>query len=149
MFRSAIVATILALGPTAANAQVPAAWDSLYARFSEAYRKLDADMVSNLYTQDAIYLQPNSAILKGRPEILKVFDAFFSSVRQRGDSLRITFDFVDRAVSGNLGYDIGHYSLTSFTAGQPRTGRGKFTVIWKRGADGKWLIHSDGYSGVP
>ncbi len=30
--------------------------DDVYQRFSDAYRKLDADAVTNLYTDDAFYL---------------------------------------------------------------------------------------------
>ena len=155
---AALAAVLLMLPLAVVSAQVksPAtggaagkAMDAQYDRFSEAYRKLDPAMVGGLYTEDAFYLQPGSEIMRGRKAIHENFAGFFSGVAQRKDSVRISFEIVDRAVSGDLGYDIGYYTLSSRTAaGESRSSRGKFTVIWKKGSDGVWMIHSDGYSGV-
>ena len=125
------------------------AMDAQYDRFSEAYRQLDPAIVGGLYAEDAFYLQPGSEIIRGRKAIHENFAGFFSGVAQRKDSVRIAFEIVDRAVSGDLGYDIGYYTLSSRTAaGESQSNRGKFTVIWKKGSDGIWQIHIDGYSGV-
>ncbi|MBI4420644.1 MAG: DUF4440 domain-containing protein [Gemmatimonadetes bacterium] len=145
IFLTSVLLTPVSLLP----AQIPSAWDQAYARFSEGYQKLDAGMVGRLYAEDAFYLQPDSEVIRGREKIHEIFDRFFASVRQRGDSIRITFDFVDRSVSGDLGYDIGHYTLTGYSKDRPpQASRGKFVVLWKRGRDGVWRIHTDGYSGV-
>jgi hypothetical protein len=51
--------------------------DDIYRRFSEAYKKLDARTVANLYTDDAFYLSPGSDIKRGREKILAVFSGYF------------------------------------------------------------------------
>jgi ketosteroid isomerase-like protein len=123
--------------------------DSVYARFTRGYQTLQPRMVSELYAEDAFYLSPGDTIRRGRPAIHQAFSRFFGGVRERGDSLSIAFDIRDRAVTGDLGYDVGYYRLTGVPRnGTPRTDTGKFIVIWKRGADGTWRIHADGYSGV-
>jgi ketosteroid isomerase-like protein len=43
---------------------------------------------------------------------------------------------------------VGRYDLRSRKAEGEGRSRGKFTVVWKRGADGAWRIQSDTYSGL-
>ena len=117
--------------------------DAAYARFTEGYRTADAAMVANLYTEDAFYLQPGSDVLRGRPAVLAAFESFLGPFRERGEAgPEITFEFLERRIAGDIGYDIGYYLFAGQRAG-------KFTVVWRRDADGVWRIHSDGYSGLP
>ena len=135
---------MLVISTTIAGAQTPAAWDSAYTRFSEAYRTLNPAMVANLYATDGWYIQQGDSVRRGRPAIQQIFERYFSSSRQRGDSLRISFEFMDRAVDGSVGYDIGWYILKSWGVGRPaRESRGKFIVLWKRARDGAWTMHAD------
>ena len=60
--------------------------DDVYRQFSNAYRKLDAEAVTNLYTDDALYLAPDSHIERGREKILANFSGFFNSVKTSGGS---------------------------------------------------------------
>lgn len=117
--------------------------DAAYARFTEGYRTADAAMVANLYTEDAFYLQPGSDVLRGRPAVLAAFESFLGPFRERAEAgPEITFEFLERRIAGDIGYDIGYYLFAGQRAG-------KFTVVWRRDADGVWRIHSDGYSGLP
>src|SRR5262245_63991436 len=118
--RLAAIIGIAAPGTAASQVKSPAtggaagkAMDAQYEVFSEAYRRLDPGMVSRLYAEDALYLQPGSEIMRGRRAIHENFASFFTNVAQRKDSVRISFEIVDRAVSGDLGYDIGYYTLSS------------------------------------
>ena len=61
--------------------------DGIYQRFRAAYRALDLESAANLYAEDALYLAPDSEIVRGRPAIRKVFEGFFSAVKQRGGQL--------------------------------------------------------------
>jgi uncharacterized protein (TIGR02246 family) len=123
--------------------------DAVYATFSRAYETLDPAAVANLYTEDALYLEPGGDIRRGRKAILDNFTGFFDSVREAGSTVRIRFEIVDRQVSENLATDVGYFTLSRSTKdGRDSTDRGKFVVISKKQADGAWRLHVDGYSGV-
>ncbi len=126
------------------------AMDEGYRRFSEAYLELDPVKVAALYTEDALYLQPNGDMVRGRAAITTIFADFFRGLRQSGREARIFFTSVDRRISGPLGYDVGYYDLVILVQGEV-TGRdrGKFVTVWKRGPYGAWRIHVDGYSAAP
>ncbi|HEX5727524.1 MAG TPA: DUF4440 domain-containing protein [Longimicrobiaceae bacterium] len=147
-FPALALACSLAVLPGVAAAQtsraaVDSVFTAVYARFSEGYRRADAAMVAALYADSAFYLEPGSRIKQGNDAILQTFQAFLGPFAQRGEGLEVRFDIIDRDVSGGLAYDIGYYTI-----GAKAEPDGKFIVIWKRGADGEWRIHADGYSGV-
>lgn len=124
--------------------------DAIYAEFSEAYDKLDAKMVTDLYTDDALYLTPESAIQRGRVVIFDNFNGFFNSIRESGGKLDISFNIVERRVTANMGYDVGVYSLTSTgRTGATQTSRGKFVVIALKMKNGRWKFQLDSYSDMP
>ena len=142
--------TILALvvGGSGALAQGTAedaerAFEEVYAAFSAAYQAGDPAAVAALYGEDAFYLAPGGEIERG--EVARHFE--FLSSFEPGTGPVIEFEIMDRTISGDLAYDIGYYTLRRAGADTSQ-GRGKFIVIWKRGADGVWRIHADGYSGV-
>lgn len=158
---SACLSACLAVAACAATAPQPpstpadpaavvAELDQVYATFSRAYAELDPDIVADLYTESALYLSPNRDIDKGRATIRESFAGMFERTRQKGESLRITFDRIDRQISGSLAYEVGYYTLVRTQAdGQARTSRGKFVVVLIRGADGRWRFQVDGYSQAP
>jgi uncharacterized protein (TIGR02246 family) len=123
--------------------------DAIYARFSEGYRQLDAKMVADLYTDNAIYMTPESGVDRGRELIVKNFDGFFRSVRGEGASLRISFQIVERKVSGDLAYDVGIYTLETSSGDKVlQTSKGKFVVVAVK-QKGKWRFQLDSYSNLP
>lgn len=120
--------------------------DDVYRRFSEGYRKLDAAMVANLYTETAAYLAPGSDMNIGRQKVLENFKGFFDPVRKRNGKLEISFRIVQRAVDRNLAYDVGIYTVTSINEkGESRAKSGKFVVAARRGG-GVWRFQVDGYN---
>jgi len=124
--------------------------DDVYRRFSEAYRKLDPEAVTNLYTDDALYLAPGSEVKRGREKILAEFSDFFNSVRQGGGSVSVSFRILARGVSESLAYDVGIFTVTEKRAnGEVRAGSGKFVVVAKRERNGEWRFQVDGYSNLP
>jgi uncharacterized protein (TIGR02246 family) len=124
--------------------------DDIYRRFSDAYKKLDAEAVTNLYADDAFYLAPGSDVKRGREKILAEFSGFFNSVKNAGGSLTISFQILGRQVSGDLAYDVGIYTLTNKNAdGKARIGRGKFVVVAQRIKNGEWRFVVDGYNPLP
>ena len=119
--------------------------DGVYERFSEGYREGHPPAVAALYAADAFYLAPGGDMTRG--EIASHF-AWLSSF-DAGSGPGIEFEIVDRDVEGDLAYDIGYYRIRRADAPDAEGSRGKFIVIWKRGADGEWRVHADGFSVVP
>jgi uncharacterized protein (TIGR02246 family) len=140
------VADLITLGPgVAKNAEM----DAIYARFRAAYRNLDIDAAADLYTDDALYLAPDSEIARGKPAIRKIFENFFGAVKQRGGKLDITFNIVDRKSAGGLIYDVGIYTLkTTGNAGEVNTFPGKFVVVARKSPDGLWRFQLDTYNNL-
>lgn len=124
--------------------------DEIYRKFSKAYDDLDAKAVADLYTGNAAYLSPGSEIRIGNDRILESFTRSFESVKNRKERRSIRFRIFQREVVGDLGYDVGIYTLTATGSdGESRTDRGKYVVVTKKGSDGKWRFAVDGYSGLP
>lgn len=121
--------------------------DAIYKTFSEAYRTLDADKVTNLYTETAAYLAPNENIQEGRTEIRKGFQSFFDWIKREGRTMTISFQIFQRKVDKNLAYDVGIYTIRQFKDGKEvGTGNGKFVVVAIKEKDGNWRFQVDGYS---
>lgn len=123
--------------------------DDVYRRFSEGYRKLDAEAVTNLYSEDALYLAPGSDIKRGREKIAEIFSGFFDSVETSGGSLTISFRIVERNVSKDLGYDVGVYTLAQKRGGGTRSSQGNFVVVARRMKNGDWKFALDTYHDLP
>lgn len=124
--------------------------DRIYEKFSEAYVALDPSLVASLYTEDAVYLQPQGDVMRGRAAIEENFRSFFDRVRDRGDSLRIAFTLREREVREGIVWDVGYYDLSVLgpDGATKGTSRGKFNTIAIPGDDGVWRFRLDAYSGV-
>jgi uncharacterized protein (TIGR02246 family) len=123
--------------------------DAVYKSFSDAYRTLDAEKVTNLYSETAAYLPPNNDILQGRAAIRPTFQSFFDWIKKEGRTMTISFRIVQRKTDKNLAYDVGIYTIRQFKDGAPvgsGTGQGKFVVVAVKEKDGKWRFQVDGYS---
>lgn len=142
-----VVGTIVSGGGVLAQeapGEAERAFEETYAAFSAAYRAGDPAAVAALYADDAFYLAPGGEIDRG--DVGRHF-AFLASV-EPGAGPIIEFEIVDREVSGDLAYDIGYFTFRREGQSAENAPRGKFIVIWKRGEDGIWRIHADGYSDV-
>ena len=123
--------------------------DAIYQRFQLAYEKLDAEMVAGLYTDDALYLVPDNDVMRGKENIRKNFSVFFDYNRNQGRKLNITFRILKRSVQGELGYDVGIYTLQSSKDGKILgEDQGKFVVVTRKMKDGTWKFELDSYSGL-
>lgn len=122
--------------------------DAIYRSFSDAYRTLDAEKVTNLYSETAAYLPPNNDILEGRDAIRPTFGSFFEWVKKEQRTMTISFQIFQRKVDRNLAYDVGVYTIRQFKDGAPvgDAGRGKFITVAVKEKDGKWRFQVDGYS---
>jgi uncharacterized protein (TIGR02246 family) len=115
-----------------------------------AYATLDAGRVGQIYTEDALLLPPGGEILRGRGAIREHYKEGFDADRERGHTRRISFELVDRVVSGDVRNDYGYYTIIGRGPdGHEEQWRGKFAKVWTRGRDGEWRIRSDSYSSAP
>ena len=123
--------------------------DSLYYRFSEAYRTLDASIIAEIYAEQALYLSPDSEIRRGGAAIHESFKASFQRSADREEKRHIAFRIVERGISGPLAYDVGIFSLTRYPKeGESGISRGKFVVVARQQDDGTWRFQVDGYSDI-
>ena len=123
--------------------------DAIYQQFQLAYEKLDTALVAELYTDDALYLVPDNDVMRGKENIRKNFAVFFDYNRNQGRNLKITFRILKRTVQGELGYDVGIYTLQSNKDGKILgEDQGKFVVVTRKMKDGEWKFELDSYSGL-
>ena len=118
------------------------------AQWSKAAAAKNADETVSYYADDASMLAPNMPIVLGKPSIRGVWGQFMANP---GFSISWQSNKAEAARSGDLGFDIGTYQLTmSDPQGKQISDHGKYTVVWKKQADGKWKAVADMFnSDVP
>ena len=86
--------------------------------------------------EDAVLMRNNSLIIG-----IEALQESFKKEKSNGDKLSLDWkpDFVDVALSGDLGYTYGKYTyITTDSIGKTNEVEGVFHTVWKRQADGKW-----------
>lgn len=123
--------------------------DTIYKKFSDGYRTLTPKTVADLYTDDAAYLAPNQEVTNGRDAILENFTGFFANIKERGQTMTISFRILQRKVDKSMAYDVGIYTI-DFLKDGARVGesKGKFVVVAVKDTGDKWRLQVDGYSAL-
>lgn len=129
---------------------VSAEMDRVYERFTRAYRLGEVDSVVVLYADSPLYLPAQGDVRRGTNALREQFE-FLERAREGGATPRIEFESIARSSSGNLGYDVGYYTLRVEEPDGTLTppSRGKFTTVWQRDDQGRWRILIDSYSPAP
>ena len=102
--------------------------------WERALNAKDIDALVDLYTTDTRILAPNRKMAQGQDAVRAEFGAMIDA------GLSGDLTSVEAMASGNIGYNVGTYTLT---AGDEVVDTGKYTEIWHRGDDGEWRIASD------
>ena len=103
--------------------------------FAKALNDKDAVAASLLYSENASLLPPNEAIVTGRENIKKYWQAFLDA-----GITNVSVSTISTGSNGDLGYEVGRFQLSYPGAdGKMIVEKGKFTEILKRQADGKWI----------
>jgi ketosteroid isomerase-like protein len=137
-FRSFRVATLAAALALAGVSNAIAKEDPLAGMsqaFEDAMRKGDIAAVEAMYAEDAVVLPPNHARVQGRKDI----GAFMKTMTDAGMSLKLTS--MDSWMEGSLAAHSGSYVVLDKE--QKEVDHGKWIEIWRKGADGKWLMVRD------
>lgn len=115
------------------------AFAKLNAKFVAAANAKDAAKMASVYTDNAVLMPPNGAIVRGRDNI----KGFWQGMLDQG-ARDVSVTSLGSSSSGAVGYEAGTYAFTMQPAGgQPTRDKGKYLVGFKRRSDGKWLIAYD------
>lgn len=84
---------------------------------------------------NAVIRRADETLIKGKKEI----EINYENPRYKDVVLEWEADFVDVALSGDLGYTYGHYNFEAKdSTGNPIKATGTFHTVWKRQPDGSW-----------
>ena len=145
MGRITAVAALLALACQPATSAAPAFTDA-DRQAIEAQRTVwvtaananDADALAAVYTEDATLMPPHGRAVTGRLGAKEVFTAV-----PIGDVKLTATDVIGGGA--DLAVVRGAYSLNAMPPGAPAAvaDTGKFVEVWRKQADGKWLLSWD------
>ena len=132
-FRFALLAAALAMAGATAAKEGPL--DGKSKAWEEAFNKGDGAAVAALYAEDGVILPPNEKRVQGRAGIAD----FAKGMYDAGFRLKTTD--TDVWVEGSLGAKSGTYVVSDKDGKE--VDHGKWLEVWKKGADGTWLMVRD------
>lgn len=108
----------------------------------QAWIAKDLEKAVSFYADDAVFMNNNSPLIRGKDHIRAAMKPEFDDANAR---IGYEITAVDVAGSGELGYTAGTWFVTSV---EPRTqkstiSRGKWVTVRKRQPDGQWKIVYD------
>jgi uncharacterized protein (TIGR02246 family) len=104
----------------------------------EGFAKKDMAMMTANYAADAVILPQNGRMVSGSDQI----QAFFKEMM--GMMSDFKFQSKKFEVSGDLAYEFGSYTGMFQMPGMgAMADTGKFLTVWKKQANGKWMIAAD------
>ena len=138
----AFLCLIAFAGGTGEPANAQTAQSSIEANNAEFIAKFaakDAAGVARHYTEDAVAFPPGESRIAGRDGVQKMWQSWIDAGLT---DLTLTAAQVEE--SGDLAYEEGTYSIKiPGSDGKISEEAGKYIVVWKKGADGEWLMHRD------
>ena len=99
----------------------------------------------NLYTPDAVFLQPTGQRVNGAPAIRAMTEKIWTTLTPS-----ISMHGVTTKVSCDMAYDEGDFreTLTSVSNGAKQQSQGQYLMIFKRDTHGHWLIVEQVWTGL-
>lgn len=139
IFLSALVSCAAEKKEAVDTEAVRQAIEAQNAKFAAAFNSQDAAGVAAIYTVDATSLPPYRNMIQGRPLIEE------SNKYEFGLGLKnLRLGTVSLDVHGDIAHEVGEYIITIQPEGKEETeDSGKYMAIWKKQADGNWLIDKD------
>lgn len=148
-FTAACIALLSSiLSPASANSEDNIALNQFYTQFTQAFETLDAQIVKDIYAEDACYVPENQSkeITMGREKIIELYQQFFGKIKHKEAHIEVDFRVLDRQVEANSATDIGYYLIRYFPpldAEEPISEfAGKFVTVSKK-KKGKWYLTVD------
>ncbi|HEY6348732.1 MAG TPA: DUF4440 domain-containing protein [Candidatus Angelobacter sp.] len=108
-------------------------------------REKRLDQMVMLYTPDAAFISPDIGRVTGRAAIRELCKNVMATVTSD-----LTFHSIKTENSGDLAYDTGDFreTLTKLADGSKSDDQGNYLMVFKRQADGNWLIAQQMWSGT-
>ena len=109
--------------------------------FNRATQARGVDGWVEFAAEDAVFMPDAVDFVRGKDAVRTFYTPMFS---RKGFSL--TWEPIEAivAASGDLGYTLGRWKVSSINAeGKPVTGQGKYVTIWKKQKDGSWKAALD------
>ena len=109
------------------------------AEWTTAYNANDAERLSAIYEDDAVFIAPGMPPLRGRAEIKTVLPNFFAGLR----NLTLIVDEI-RAVGEDHAVVVGHSTQQELQEdGSWKDSVNNYQVLYHRGSDGEWYYATD------
>lgn len=143
-------ATILASTFSPAAAVPQASTIVTLAKIREAWvqdlRTKQLEPILKFYAADAAFLQPTGERITGPAALRTLFQTIMATFNSD-----LTLHSLNLETSGDLAYDSGEFqeTLTAISNGAKITATGSYIIIYKRQADGSWLIVQHVWTGTP
>jgi uncharacterized protein (TIGR02246 family) len=133
---------VAASSPDAAAAR--RAIDAGNAAYIAAFKKADAQELSQIYDRQGSRLNEGGVVVRGRNAIVKDVGDFVAKV----GPVRVTLDSKEIWLIDDQAYETGVWSYTFQPQGKAEQHiGGHYVTVWKRQQDGGWKIWAD--MGVP
>jgi len=106
--------------------------------YVSGYESRDPSRFLEVFTKDAVRMQPNGPAIVGSKAIRDYYEEWFEK-----ESLDVKLTSNEIRVSGDWAFAWGSYEakVTSISDGASRTDLGKWLNVFKRGDDGSWRFY--------
>lgn len=132
--RIAAVLAIVALAACAPQAAKPSPeLAAMSERWEEGLNGGDVEMLVSMYTADAQIMPPNSPMVQGSDAVRMIFGEMIA------EGITGKLETFDAAVSGDLGYRAGTYTI--FAPDDTAVDSGKYIELWRKTTAGWQITH--------
>jgi ketosteroid isomerase-like protein len=103
--------------------------------FAQLAKEKGLKVAFTTYAAEDAVLNRGNTLIKGK----KAIDEYYTNQKLHNVSLEWEPEFIEVAVSGDLGYTYGPYTFTATdTTGKEIKSNGIFHTVWKKQANGEW-----------
>ena len=102
----------------------------------------DTDEFLSYFTDDAYFMPYEAPLVRGEA----IRTSWEQLVSTPGFAIEWVATSADVAESGELGYTIGTFELTTEQDGALMVTVGKYVTVWSKQTDGSWKVHVDSFN---
>jgi uncharacterized protein (TIGR02246 family) len=103
----------------------------------------DADAFAALLADDAVLMPPVVDAIEGKAACLEMIRSVMRANAADIDRRSLVYTTLELTITGPVAVDRGTYrhDFVIKETAEPRTERGQYLRVFRRGADGQWLVH--------